>query len=608
MSFSNRRLCQSFLGGSLIYLAAVCTLLSGCSEPTSAPASDRSSTKSAVFKSELDKQPKETKGPKVPASGKTLAFVHPDHFGLISIDVPQVVNSPTLSQVAWPQLETLLQDTVGTGSIESIERIWVVLDREFFSLLPTGDESQNPMVIVIDQKKDFDLDALATQLQKSISPESGITPFQLEVGQTQEVSQFASVYLPTPTRLITGSHAAVAKLTKSDATHQLLVDKYYHLDPKYLTGVVEVESIRPQLKTIFDMIGSVGPMKDYVKLPDALKQISLQVDLDSDQLASLNLRITDKPLAQLIANAIQSSGSGSSPMGAWGMGGMLGGGGFAGMQMPVLMYDPQMQKSMESVATEIAEKQLMSVRLKDQDVRIKLKRPGTLDEFVSSIIEDQQHMAQLLVRQTQAQKIAVALQAYEQAFGHLPPAGLVTPDEADEKTRAQFNWLTGILPELGHQDLYEQFEFSLPHDHASNWKLVEQMPDAFGEMDGMDGDAIDIGLTRFRVLGGKALWGDGSAPKLNEIEDRTMWTALVGESNHPAAWTDPNTGLWNVDQIDVEEFGQPDENGWLVINAKFQVRIVVADADAISAITSAKGGEKMKKNQFIQTIQVEKAE
>lgn len=571
-------------------------ILLGCGQSQSAPGKSRSSGKKPTFKKDLD-QLVEVDKESVPSSDIVLPFVHPDHFAIFSVDVNQVTSSNTLKEVNWDDLQSFVQTSYGINSLDEMERIWFLLDGEFFTFLPSED-SRNPLLTVIELKSDVDSQVLGKRLTASRKQTFPGAP-QFEMGVPFQISDDYSVLQMNSRRIVSGAPEAVAKLDSE--TNQLLVDRFYQLEPKYGTGLVDVKAIRPQIKTIFDLVASfIG--NEFAAIPDAIDLATLQFDLDSRDFTELNVRIKDKGLAQSIAGLMQSSGGSSGP--SMGMSEMMGIGTLG--NLPKQMHSASAMGEFQNLVQEVMEKQLMAIRLNGEELQIKLDRPESLDQMVNAILTDQRKRVELDLRISQATKIAAALKTYSQKFGHLPPSGPVSPAESSEFARAQFNWQTGLLPELGYQDLYDKFDFSEPFDSEANQKLLREMPSELGEQKVADegtGEKSDKnGMTRFKALGGIGVWGDGKGqPKVDDIKDSKVTTALIGESYSNGIWTDPKSGLWKIDEVQELDIGDEEENGWIVITARFEVRIVVREQDALSAIITPDGDEILTRDRFIQT-------
>jgi hypothetical protein len=72
------------------------------------------------------------------------------------------------------------------------------------------------------------------------------------------------------------------------------------------------------------------------------------------------------------------------------------------------------------------------------------------------------------------QQIGLALQNYHDVNGHFPPAYI-----ADANGRPLFSWRVLLLPYLGQQALFNQFDTSKPWNDRANWAVLQQMPDVF---------------------------------------------------------------------------------------------------------------------------------
>src|SRR5262249_19079708 len=72
------------------------------------------------------------------------------------------------------------------------------------------------------------------------------------------------------------------------------------------------------------------------------------------------------------------------------------------------------------------------------------------------------------------EKIGRAISAYVAKYGRLPPQSLIGRD-----SRKTLSWRVAILPELGYQELYDQFKANEPWDGPHNKELLSQIPPEF---------------------------------------------------------------------------------------------------------------------------------
>ncbi len=73
-----------------------------------------------------------------------------------------------------------------------------------------------------------------------------------------------------------------------------------------------------------------------------------------------------------------------------------------------------------------------------------------------------------------AQKIALALQAYCDSYGTYPP-----PVVNDSTGKPLYSWRVLLLPFLGHAELAKEFNYNEPWDSAENMALVRRMPGVY---------------------------------------------------------------------------------------------------------------------------------
>jgi prepilin-type processing-associated H-X9-DG protein len=72
------------------------------------------------------------------------------------------------------------------------------------------------------------------------------------------------------------------------------------------------------------------------------------------------------------------------------------------------------------------------------------------------------------------EEIGLALRAYRNEHGRFPPSRVTDADGMP-----MHSWRVLILPYLGYEDLYKQYDFSQPWDGASNRKIVAYRPDSY---------------------------------------------------------------------------------------------------------------------------------
>jgi hypothetical protein len=147
--------------------------------------------------------------------------------------------------------------------------------------------------------------------------------------------------------------------------------------------------------------------------------------------------------------------------------------------------------------------------------------------FASPIVLDQNGVADL----NNLRQIALALHNFESANGVFPPQFISSAGTP------LLSWRVALLPFLGLQGLYDQFNTTEAWNSSTNLPLLHQMPDIYRTP--MDSPTSTI--TRYAVPAGPGTMFEGAnGVTLGSVTDGTSFTILVGEtegSNIP--WTQP---------------------------------------------------------------------
>ncbi len=139
-------------------------------------------------------------------------------------------------------------------------------------------------------------------------------------------------------------------------------------------------------------------------------------------------------------------------------------------------------------------------------------------------------------------EIANAMWNYESATMRFPHHAIYTEPNGDTPL---LSWRVEILPMIGHQDLYDQFNHDEPWDSAHNLSLLPLMPKVFRH------SAVENGKTPYQVL--STPWDPSEGPRslfplTNDIDfsygnvtDGVHNTIMFVESNPEQAveWTKP---------------------------------------------------------------------
>ncbi len=130
-------------------------------------------------------------------------------------------------------------------------------------------------------------------------------------------------------------------------------------------------------------------------------------------------------------------------------------------------------------------------------------------------------------------QIALAMLNYESANGHFPPAY-----STDEDGNPLLSWRVLILPYIGEQSLYNQFDLTQPWDSETNLAASANMPIAYGCPSSASPGA---GNTNYVVVAdeGTLFPPGGTGTKIMEVVDGTSNTICIIETSTGVPWAAP---------------------------------------------------------------------
>lgn len=129
------------------------------------------------------------------------------------------------------------------------------------------------------------------------------------------------------------------------------------------------------------------------------------------------------------------------------------------------------------------------------------------------------------------QQLAEALQQYYREKNRYPQSFATT-----DSGIPTLSWRVEILPYLGHQSLYEKFDFSKPWNMEPNKSLLQYIPDEF-----VSPERFDTSTNYLLPAAKSFMFGQQRSPRLNQIEDGADNTIMLLEVNDSLAvpWTQP---------------------------------------------------------------------
>jgi prepilin-type processing-associated H-X9-DG protein len=155
--------------------------------------------------------------------------------------------------------------------------------------------------------------------------------------------------------------------------------------------------------------------------------------------------------------------------------------------------------------------------------------------FMSRAVWHASEAARLAECTGHLKQIAMALHNYHQVYGVFPPAYI-----ADEHGKPMHSWRVLILPYMGSDTLYAQYDFSEPWDGPNNITLLGQMPNSFDCPSRLRGRALSTSTNYAVVSGQGTMFPGAKSIRLDEVVDGADNTLMVVEvSNAQIPWTKP---------------------------------------------------------------------
>jgi type II secretory pathway pseudopilin PulG len=130
-------------------------------------------------------------------------------------------------------------------------------------------------------------------------------------------------------------------------------------------------------------------------------------------------------------------------------------------------------------------------------------------------------------------QIGFAMQQYRDKNGHYPPAYV-----ADKNGKPMHSWRVLLLPYLGEQALYDQYDMNQPWDSPHNMALANRIPDVYRcPSDSTSSNSI----TCYAMLVGRNAFSDGpKGRKVQEFPDGLSSTIAVAENcGANIVWLEP---------------------------------------------------------------------
>jgi type II secretory pathway pseudopilin PulG len=186
-------------------------------------------------------------------------------------------------------------------------------------------------------------------------------------------------------------------------------------------------------------------------------------------------------------------------------------------------------------------------------------------------------------------QIGLALYAYEQEHGTLPPAYTV-----DEEGNRLHSWRTLILPNMDLQGIYESIDLKKPWDDPVNKKAFDTLLDSYS----CPSRSSDDGLTHYlAVVGPDAAFAETEPRQLSDVKDGPEHTIGLVEvdAEHAVHWMSPHD-ITPDEVMQVAAKGKVNHDGVLLagfLDGHLQTLDVEIDPDVLQAMLTIADGEEI---------------
>jgi hypothetical protein len=200
------------------------------------------------------------------------------------------------------------------------------------------------------------------------------------------------------------------------------------------------------------------------------------------------------------------------------------------------------------------------------------------------------------------ERIGLALKAYEEAHGCLPPAYF-----ADANGKPMHSWRVIILPYLGaaERQLHAGYDYSKPWDAPENAMVLRQMPAVYACP--ADSNALSMKETNYMVVvGSGTMFPGNSSRRRYEVTDSWDNTILVVEiASRGVAWTEPKDLDFAALNLTVNDgsrrsIGGNHEEGANVLLGDYKTILLEKDSsrEYVEGLLTTSGGEQTEAMEF----------
>jgi prepilin-type processing-associated H-X9-DG protein len=260
-----------------------------------------------------------------------------------------------------------------------------------------------------------------------------------------------------------------------------------------------------------------------------------------------------------------------------------------GEQRRTLERLPQQEAKGVQLALDLADQLLATAKFvtKDQDVEMHASSqlsPAAAVQFLLPAVTAAREAARRTQGANSLKQIALPMFHYHDTHGRFPPAVLYGPDG-----KTPHSWRVEILPYIGQEALYKQYNLDEPWDSPHNLKLLEKIPAFYRSPKDAPGST---NAAYFALTGPETVFSGKEGVKLSEIADGPSYTLLLVEAKRDIPWTKPEDILYEKDKP-LPKLGGFNREGFNAAWCDGSVRFISEpiDEQILRAMITKSGGE-----------------
>lgn len=192
-------------------------------------------------------------------------------------------------------------------------------------------------------------------------------------------------------------------------------------------------------------------------------------------------------------------------------------------------------------------------------------------------------LARKTVVSNNLKQIGLAMHNFNDAYRSFPPAAF----------GKGLSWRVAILPFIGEEALYKEFNLKEPWDSPHNKQLLTKMPKVYD----IPGSKAEPGHTYFQVFVGPGAMFEtaGDRPTLGKVQDGTSNTFLVVEAGKTVPWTAPQDLSFQPNGP-LPTFGNHFQDGFFTLFCDGSTRVTPSNTPepTIRAYITRAGGEPIR--------------